>query len=178
MRSHQGWSCFLTLFTPLWIIHHFSVAPIDPEESGQVPRNLWARPTHFVRGSGYYNLERLAWANVLLPAEASPWKCSLRVLLGPVIGTCCSERLARPHHQVQGCQAVITTALPHLMELLLSRITHILLSFSYPGFHSLQSAQWFDSDPSFLRSWRGGVGVRAHVVLLWWRGHWKTRLSR
>lgn len=127
MRSHQVWSCFLTLFTPLWIIHHFSEVPIDPEKSGQVPRNLRARPTHFVRGSGYYNLERLAWANILLPANASPWKCTLRVLLGPAICTCCSERLARPHHQVQGCHTIISTALPCLMELLLSRISHILL---------------------------------------------------
>lgn len=77
MRSHQGWSSFQKPLTPLWIIHHSSAVPIDPEKSEQVPRSLWARPTHFVRGSGYCNLERLTWANVLLPAKASPWKCTL-----------------------------------------------------------------------------------------------------
>lgn len=54
----------------------FSAAPIDPENPGQVPRNLWAGPTHFTQGSYCYNLERFVWTNVLLPGKASPWKCT------------------------------------------------------------------------------------------------------
>lgn len=137
-------------------------------------------PTHFVPGSECYDLESLALASVLLSAKASQWKhthwvsswhCCLPMWLR-------KTSLTIPSSSREPCTYIYS---PSSSKTAVTQSGHILLSplVSHPPcFSSLLSAKWLIT--VHLSSTPGGEdwAVRAHLVLLWTRDHWKIRQGR
>ena len=137
MRTYQSWSCFLTLFTPPWIIHHFSLQhQLTLKILGKFPETCELAPHILPRGVTATTWKDLSEQMSSFQAkphlenahtEISTWHCRLRLQLRKTSST-------TPSSSREPCTYI--PAYLHLRQLRLIRMAHILLSPPSPPWSS------------------------------------------